>query len=104
MLHLLCSAGPETQAMTHTDGGVKCSVQVSLVANNCVQNAWLIKVRWEPAEGAQLEPSFQVTITRFVHQQPTSSVVISKVIGLDDDDMITISVELTTRLRYSYWN
>ena len=35
---ILCySAGPETQAMTHTDGGVKCAVQVSLVTNDYVQ-------------------------------------------------------------------
>ena len=25
---------------------------------------FLTKVRWEPAEGAQLEPLFQVTVTR----------------------------------------
>ena len=81
-----CSAGPETQAMTHTDGGLKCGVQVSLVKevistkhqnvrlakqekviSTWHQNVWLAKVRWEPAEGSQLEPSFQVTITRFVH-------------------------------------
>ena len=33
---LTCSAGPETQAMTHTDGGVKCAVQVSSVTNNYI--------------------------------------------------------------------
>ena len=29
----ICSAGPETQAVTHTDGGVKCAVQVGSVTN-----------------------------------------------------------------------
>ena len=70
----LHSAGPETQAVTHTDGGVKCGVQVFKQTEQISQLKFgvgdyqdIAKVRWEPAEGAEVEPSFQVTVTRFDH-------------------------------------
>ena len=34
---LFYSAGPETQAMTHTDGGAKCAVQVSSVKKSQIK-------------------------------------------------------------------
>ena len=62
------SAGPETQAVTHQDGEVKCAVQVISSSPSLTMEIWLfcisIQVSWEPAEGSLLSPTFSIVVAR----------------------------------------